>query len=59
MSMLYFRCCSVRLAKLFLALRMTNTPSYFSEVKIEVEMMLCKNIQVQLYSLIKDGKKLM
>ena len=58
MSMLYFHCCSVRLAKIFLALRMTNTPPYFSEV-IFLDVMLCKNTQVQLYSLIKDGERSM
>lgn len=31
-------------------------PSYFSEVKIELGMILHKNTNVQLYSLIKDGK---
>lgn len=38
MSKLYFHCCSARLAELLFALRMTNMPSYFSEVKIEPDI---------------------
>lgn len=46
MSMLYDHCCSVRLAKLFLALRMTNMLSRFYEGKIEQDTMLHKNTEV-------------
>lgn len=38
---------------------MTNTLSQFYEVKIEQEMMLHKDTEVQLYSLIKVGDRLM
>lgn len=56
--MLYFQCCSVRLAKSFLALRMTNTQSYFSEVQIELNVMLRKSTRVRLLLLIADGERL-
>lgn len=59
MSMLYVHRCSVRLTKLFLALGMTNMLSQFYEVKIEQDMTLQKNTEVWLYSLIKDGDRLM
>lgn len=34
---------------------MTNMPSYFAKMKIEMDIELHKNTQAQFYSIMKDG----